>query len=1515
MAANWLNLRSWRGSLEGAFEELCCQLAAYEQRPPGSSFVRKGTPDAGVECLWWLPTGDEWGWQAKFFLSPPDANQWHQLDESVNKALEKHPRLTLYTICLPVDRQDPRVDHQKWFMDRWNDHVEKWRTWATARGMAVEFSYWGDHEIWERLTREEHRGRRFFWFNEESFSRQWFASRIAEAVANAGPRYSPELNVDLPISRLFDGLGRTPDFHLRIKVLYGKIKRAHANASSKKAEDNAKAKFHSLRDTLGSLRSLIEIIEQTEFNHIDWNSIGELASKSDRLAWECISSLEDAARKGKEKAAAAGDQPASRQQEEFGYERHQLYQLRADLGALHELAESHEALLSNVRALLLVGGAGTGKTHLFCDVANRRANSDLPTILLLGGQFSDEEPWLQITRLLGLSCTREEFLGALEAAAESRGSRVLILIDALNEGQGKKLWGKHLAGMLTTLSRYSRVGIGVSVRTSYENTVIPAGFTPHRLVRVVHPGFADHEYEATRAFFHHFGIERPTVPILVPEFQNPLFLKLFCQGLKNRGLTQVPHGFEGITAIFECFVESVNEKLSRPEHLDFDPKAQIVHKAIDTVAQMMAETRRAWLPREDAQAAVNVFLPRDSYEQSLFRNLLSEGVLTEDRFRLADDNWREGSYFAYERFTDHLVVKHLLGKYLDPVNPLQSFLPDQPLGNLVKDEPTCWQNRGFIDALSVQLPERIKRELVEVAPSCARFRPFREAFVESLIWRSTDAFTDATLQYVNQEVAQHKDTHDAFLNALLMVAANPNHPYNADFLHKHLMELGMADRDAWWSVFLHEQYGEHGAVDRLVDWAWSADDKSHIADKSLRLCSMAVAWFLTTSNRFLRDRATKALVSLLGNRIHVLRQIIREFLGTNDPYITERLFAAAYGCAMRNTTAAATAELAEDVYNWIFRDGEPPPHILVRDYARGVVEVALWRGAKLDIDRAKLRPPFKSEWPSEIPAKEELKTWGKWEKEMPDEEWARVHLYESVMGFEDFARYIIGTNSSFFEWSSRRLGEPRKASRKEIYETFVQSLTDRQQESWNRYQTIRANADLYRRLDDAERRETFGRELSEQDFNRAIERSMRSVRKILGRRQIEILEDDVLPYLDDPRKDEHRFDLSIVQCLILQKVLDMGWTVERFGRFDRALSRYSRYGRSAHKPERIGKKYQWIAYHEVLARVADTFEFRVDFWSDKRGKYEGPWQIGSLRNIDPCWLPRRTGRERWQSHQNTWWFPSPYEAWDVEPDDVKWLKDPEDLPAALPLFEVSNPEDGSKWWVLEAYYNWQQPTPPEEERFAFPRREIWYMLKSYIVRKSDMDKLFEWAQQQDFTGRWMPESHELYHVFLGEFFWSPAFEYYNTPYYHHAGWTRGSDDRIPCQVLVSTEQYLWEHGNYDCSIDESVEIYLPCKWLSDEMALSSRGEEGCFFDDGGDLVAFDPSVKTPGPGALLMRREAFLKFLNAKGYDILWTIVGEKNIIGGRMSPDEWKGRLELSGAYRIRENRITGVIKANFRS
>ena len=145
-ALDWRQIRTWKGSQDAAFEELCCQLARAETKnlPVGAHFERRGAPDAGVECLWRLPTDTEWGWQAKFITESPRAKHWHELDKSVKTALEQNPQLRRYTICIPTSLPDDRRAGRKSARQNWNEHVAKWTRWFAAEERSIEFVLWDE---------------------------------------------------------------------------------------------------------------------------------------------------------------------------------------------------------------------------------------------------------------------------------------------------------------------------------------------------------------------------------------------------------------------------------------------------------------------------------------------------------------------------------------------------------------------------------------------------------------------------------------------------------------------------------------------------------------------------------------------------------------------------------------------------------------------------------------------------------------------------------------------------------------------------------------------------------------------------------------------------------------------------------------------------------------------------------------------------------------------------------------------------------------------------------------------------------------------------------------------------------------------------------------------------------------------------------------------------------------------------------------------------------------------------
>ena len=78
--------------------------------------------------------------------------------------------------------------------------------------------------------------------------------------------------------------------------------------------------------------------------------------------------------------------------------------------------------------------------------------------------------WPQILERLGLrDISAEEFLGALNAAAESACARGLILVDAINEGPGAGLWRGELASFLAHIEKYAKLLVCYRVALSTLN--------------------------------------------------------------------------------------------------------------------------------------------------------------------------------------------------------------------------------------------------------------------------------------------------------------------------------------------------------------------------------------------------------------------------------------------------------------------------------------------------------------------------------------------------------------------------------------------------------------------------------------------------------------------------------------------------------------------------------------------------------------------------------------------------------------------------------------------------------------------------------------------------------------------------------------------------------------------------------------------------------------------------------------------------------------------------------------
>ena len=455
----------------------------------------------------------------------------------------------------------------------------------------------------------------------------------------------------------------------------------------------------------------------------------------------------------------------------------------------------------------------------------------------------------------------------------------------------------------------------------------------------------------------------------------------------------------------------------------------------------------------------------------------------------------------------------------------------------------------------------------------------------------------------------------------------------------------------------------------------------------------------------------------------------------------------------------------------------------------------------------------------------------------------------------DFARYVIGTESEPC-WLSLRLDEEPWQSPEERTGALIRKLGGAERAAYEAFKKIENEPSLFLKMirgahsDGEHEPQALTREIEQQEER--IEASRQGLMSTLTEDHRSEMESILQAKSGGPP----RFDVRAIQRYVLWRVFDLGWTVERFGEFDRFS--IGDHGRSANKPERMGKKYQWIAYHEILAHLSDHYQYREpSFDNDGDRQYEGPWQL-HVRDIDPsCTLRSTPGGTSWGPHKLAWWGDAEYAAWANELSHQAWLELETDIPKIEDLLQVVCPDDGSHWVNVCGHFVWRQPHPIDVEPFEIERRQLGLQWDAYFVRTDDVDAFTDWVGSSAYSSSSLPEpsSIYLYYMFFGEYGWSPAFDHRFSGYYSDVGWVRSEGGGCPVEVRPSTVSYTSESGVFDCSVDEHYTLYLPHPELLDDLGLRWSGRAADYLDESCKLAAFDPAAHEDGPTALLISKE------------------------------------------------------------
>lgn len=617
----------------------------------------------------------------------------------------------------------------------------------------------------------------------------------------------------------------------------------------------------------------------------------------------------------------------------LSYNDYSYKKIHSALGKIKERAENPWIQSIASSSFIIYGQGGCGKTHLLAKLASARIKNNLPTIIFLGKLITDtENPLSQILKILDVNCKKETFLQSLEGYGKRHG-KVLVIIDGINEGKGLSIWRPHLLSFINEFKAYKNITLILSVRTNSEHNWISNFIKQQEFFSYKHTGFEQNTVGAVEYIFRSYNVPMPSRPLFQHEFTNPLLLTLFCRA--HSGEKTSPK-FEGKQEIIRNYIKHFNERLS--ELFSYSPQTPVLQSALGAIGRAMVNEDYRW------------FLEREKVLE-LFGNI-QEMPMRKDIF--LDALVDEGVLIEYE---DKDGTSYSFG-----YDTMGAYIKGEVLAKNASFEKLTNLSESVLEALTDLVPQYRGKELFEL-PKSSDFEYYDDYLTDLFLkgLPSRTSLTDGGIRFLKKIL----DTRDYYTVFSVIV----NNPFRADFplsvntLDDLLTPLSMVKRDEVWTQVISDSSELYEPLLNLAQWGWSASPEvlRNIEKDNIKNVIHLLGWTLSTTYIELRDKASRGLINILKNNQELLLDFICCFSAVSDPYIIQRVYAITFGCCTGNATKEYVAPAAQLVYDLVFKDGNPPEDILIRDFAKCIIDYSETLGCGIIFKRELIEAPYAKE--------------------------------------------------------------------------------------------------------------------------------------------------------------------------------------------------------------------------------------------------------------------------------------------------------------------------------------------------------------------------------------------------------------------------------------------------------------------------------------------------------------------------------------------------------------------------
>lgn len=380
-----------------------------------------------------------------------------------------------------------------------------------------------------------------------------------------------------------------------------------------------------------------------------------------------------------------------------------------------------------------------------------------------------------------------------------------------------------------------------------------------------------------------------------------------------------------------------------------------------------------------------------------------------------------------------------------------------------------------------------------------------------------------------------------------------------------------------------------------------------------------------------------------------------------------------------------------------------------------------------------------------------------------------------------------------------------------------------------------------------------------------------------GRLYFNCIESDFAIYTIPSEVKDYGFSQKEIGGIIMKNILESGYD-DNLEKYDQMIDyKYGSLRSRDPSVERIGKKYQKIFLYRCMGRLYDNYEYKPRYSYHYDDKPIIGEQGTEFRTIDLTALPYESEKDVFRANQFYYPF-SRYQDF----SDERWFQKKDVTQYYEKLFIQEYKREN--FVILQGYFHDREAKTPDY-------REVWVQIRSYFFSKKKKQKFLEWLVGKDFEGRWMPEgTSSLYEVCIGEYPWSSYIIQYLKEMEEEQSF-RGNSP-APCYIDPTVNEYNNEKDSEFCPSKIAGKFMFPCKNLFEVLDLKWDGKNG--FWSKGKPAAY---LSEGADEALYIDKKVLMDYLERSEQEIVWTILGEKQKLGG-MGFRDFPGRSEFSYSY-----------------